>query len=238
MKNKLLFGIITVLLVSASLPGITRAQMMGNIVSSTTNSQTIQDEAAGKAILGKLQSNQTSCSNLTDDDFDKLGDYYMGQMMGSSHAAMDVLMTQRIGADNERLMHVALGKRLSGCDVSAVFPAQGAGFLPMMGMMGGWSTSYDGYQPNYLNSMMGNYFGYPNGYSMMGYGGFSSEWVGILWWVLIIVGAVLLIRWAIGQSRGHAGHRSETALDVLKGRYAKGDIDRKEFEEKKKDLTD
>lgn len=237
MKNKLLFGVISALLVSAALPGITRAQMMGNVVSSAANSQTAQDEAAGKAILEKLQSKQTSCSNLVDDDFDKLGDYYMGQMMGTSHSAMDTLMTQRIGADNERLMHVALGKRLSGCDTSAVFPTQGAGFLPMMGMMGGWSASYDGYQPNYINSMMGNYFGYPGGYSMMGYGGFSSGWAGLLWWVLIIIGTVLLIRWAVGQSRGHAGRSGETALDVLKGRYAKGEIDKKEFEEKKKDLS-
>ena len=161
----------------------------------------------------------------------------MGQMMGTSHSAMDTLMTQRIGADNERLMHIALGKRLSGCDTSAVFPVQGAGFLPMMGMMGGWSASSGGYQPNYFNSIMGN-FGYPSGYSMMGYGGFSSGWFGLLWWVLIIIGAVLFVRWAVGQPRGHAGHRGETALDVLKGRYAKGEIDKKEFEEKKRDLSD
>mgnify|MGYP003394690662 CR=1 FL=1 len=238
MKNKLLFVTVIAILFSVSLPGVTRAQMMGSAVSSAVTAQTVQDEAAGKAILDKLQSNQTSCSSLSDADFDKLGDYYMGRMMGTSHSAMDVLMTQRIGENNNQLMHIALGKRLSGCDTSAVFPTQGAGFLPMMGMMGGWSASYDGYQPNYINSMMGNYFGYPSGYSMMGYGGFSSGWVGILWWVLIIIGTVLFVRWAIGQSRGHAGHRGETALDVLKGRYAKGEIDKKEFEEKKKDLND
>lgn len=237
MKNKLLF-VLAIVLFSTSLPGITRAQMMGGVVSAPVNAQTVQDEATGKVILGKLQSKQTSCSNLVDDDFDKLGDYYMGQMMGASHSAMDTLMIQRIGADNERLMHVALGKRLSGCDTSAVFPTQGAGFLPMMGMMGGWSSSYDGYQPNYINSMMGNYFGYPGGYSMMGYGGFSSGWLGLLWWVLVIIGAVLFMRWAISQSHGHAGHRGETALDVLKSRYAKGEIDKREFEEKKKDLND
>ena len=237
MKKILLFGIVTAFILTVSLPVITRAQMMGNIGNSTTvNNQIIQEEAEGKAILGKLQSQQTSCSNLSDDNFEKLGDYFMGQMMGSSHSAMDALMTQRIGEDNNRLMHIALGKRFSGCDTSAVFPSQGASFLPMMGMMGGWSSSYDNYQPNNFNSMMGNY--YNNGYSMMGYGGFG--WLPmILWWTLIIIGIVLLIRWIINQSRNGSGNRGKTstALDTLKERYAKGEIDKKEFEEKKKDLT-
>ena len=234
MKKILLFGIVTAFILTVSLPVITRAQMMGNIGNSTTvNNQIIQEEAEGKAILGKLQSQQTSCANLSDDNFEKLGDYFMGQMMGSSHSAMDALMTQRIGEDNNRLMHIALGKRFSGCDTSAVFPSQGASFLPMMGMMGGWSSSYDNYQPNNFNSMMGNY--YNNGYSMMGYGGLG--WLPmILWWTLIIIGVVLLIRWITNQSRtGHG--KTSTALDVLKERYAKGEIDKKEFEEKKKDLT-
>jgi len=87
--------------------------------------------------------------------------------------------------------------------------------------------------------MMGNYFSYPGDYSMMGYGDFSSGWVGILWWVLIIVGAVLLVRWAVGQLRSQSGNQGKTALGILKDQYAKGEIDRKEFEEeKKKDLND
>lgn len=239
MKKIFLFVIFSALAITISLPVVTRAQMMGNIGNSTVvNNQIIQEEAEGKAILGKLQSQQTSCANLTDDNFEKLGDYFMGQMMGSSHSAMDALMTQRIGEDNNRLMHIALGKRFSGCNTSAVFPSQGESFLPMMGMMGGWSSSNsnNNYQPNNFNSMMGNY--YNNGYSMMGYGGIG--WIPmILWWTLIIVGIVLLIRWITNQSRTGSGNhgKTSTALDTLKDRYAKGEIDKKEFEEKKKDLT-
>ena len=81
--------------------------------------------------------------------------------------------------------------------------------------------------------MTGNYFG---GYPMMDYG---FGWISmILWWILIVMGIVLLVRWAAGRSETDSRNREKTALDVLKDRYAKGEIDKKEFEEKKKDLSD
>ena len=36
---------------------------------------------------------------------------------------------------------------------------------------------------------------------------------------------------------GHMGMRRSTALDVLEERYAKGEIQREEYLEKKKDIT-
>src|SRR3989338_2984739 len=168
---------------------------------SGAHGQITEDETAGKAILEKLQRKEVVCANLTDNDFNLLGDYYMGEMMGSSHKTMDKLMVERMGEQNERLMHMAMGKRFSGCDTSASFPSQGVGFLPMMG-----------------------------------YGGFG--WLPmILWWILIIVIVFLLVRWAVGGSRTIEGKHERTALDILKDRYAKGEIEKKEFEEKKKDLS-
>jgi len=37
-----------------------------------------------------------------------------------------------MGEEDERQMHIVMGKRLSGCDTKAQLPQSGAGFMPMM----------------------------------------------------------------------------------------------------------
>jgi len=72
-------------------------------------------------------------------------------------------------------------------------------------------------------------YGFGNGWSMgMGFG-----WIiGIL-----IIGAIIwLIIQSINRTNVNPQH-IKSALDILKERYAKGEIGKEEYEEKKKDLS-
>ena len=80
------------------------------------------------------------------------------------------------------------------------------------------------------------------GGSMMGWGGGGAGLVCggllmLLFWGVLIVGAVVGVRWLWDQGRPAAGRgREESSLEILKRRYARGEIGREEFELKKRDL--
>jgi len=80
-------------------------------------------------------------------------------------------------------------------------------------------------------------YGWGHGPWMMG--GYGMGWFGgifmLIFWIAVVIGIVFLIRWLVQSTRGGVGS-SESALEILKRRYAKGEIDKKEFEQKKKDL--
>lgn len=57
----------------------------------------------------------------------------------------------------------------------------------------------------------------------------------LVFWGAVIVGIVLGIRWLVTQ--GRESRASDPALDILRQRYARGDISKEEFEARKKDLA-
>ncbi len=76
----------------------------------------------------------------------------------------------------------------------------------------------------------------PGGYG--GYGG-GLMWIGpilgVLFVIAIILAIIFFVRFLVRQDR-RGGGREESALEILKRRYAKGDITKQEYEEKRKDL--
>ena len=60
----------------------------------------------------------------------------------------------------------------------------------------------------------------------------------ILFWVLIIAGVIFMTKWFLESNRKKDGSEinEKTALDILKKRYARGEIDQETFEQMKKDI--
>ncbi len=193
--------------------------------SSAADDHTAREEAEGKAVWEKFQAKQVACANLSEADFAALGEYFMGLMMGDSHAAMNQMMVSAMGEEGEEQMHVAMGKRLSGCDPSAVYPASGSGFMPMMNMWGPYGMMGGRYSPNGWWGM--------HGYS--GAWGWLQVLFSVFWWVFVVAFVVAAVKWIFGCRRGW--HRRSSAHEILGERYAKGEISKQEFEEKKRDLT-
>ena len=84
------------------------------------------------------------------------------------------------------------------------------------------------------------------GYTYGPYPG-PGAFLSILSWIILVILMIWIVRWAFGWHR-HRGpwtmmggpHNNpwmrNSALDLLKERYAKGEIEKAEFDQKKKDL--
>ena len=101
--------------------------------------------------------------------------------------------------------------------------------------------------PHLAFAQVGQYGGggWHMGPGMMG--DWGTGWFGMIFmlvfWVLVIVGLVFLVKWLFRASRGEnfqarGASSSSRALDILKERYARGEIDKEEFEAKKRDIME
>ena len=210
---------------------VANAQMMGEYgwtypwTSSSSEQQTSASDteaiAAGQALYQQLQSGQVQCNALTQNDFENLGEYFMQQVTGAGHPAMDAMISNMMGEEGNTAIHIAWGERYSGCNGNE---------------SGARSTPYN----NKNLTMMGYYNGYSGYNPMMSGWGFGFGWVfQMIFGILIAVAIIVLIVWIVKSARyGHRGMRyGGSALDILNERYAKGEIAKKEYEEKKKDLS-
>jgi putative membrane protein len=78
--------------------------------------------------------------------------------------------------------------------------------------------------------MMGNWYGW-------GFGGWWMILIMAVFWGLVIWGIVALIRRTNGVGGCGSSHQNtDSALEILKRRYAIGEVNKEEFEEKRKSL--
>jgi len=260
--------ILAILLFLSLMAGFIFAPIISFAVETMSESEidhTAREEAEGKEVFERLQSKEKKCEELKNDDFQVLGEYFMGQMTGTAHSAMNNMITQMHGEEGEKQMHIVMGARLSGCDTNVVINSKFSNFMPMMNtMMKGWSVrdiSQDEAERSFpfwynqtspeksqyigrcgaLNSMMNMMYGFGNN-NMMSWGGVGLTFgiIGlilmVLWWLFVVAAIVFLIKWIAKQFR-NGDSIQKSVLDILKERYARGEIDKKEFEEKKKDLS-
>lgn len=75
-----------------------------------------------------------------------------------------------------------------------------------------------------------NYDNYGNNGMMDGYG-----WIFMIIMMAFLFVVVLLLYRHLSHTTG-TGQNDGAALEILKNRYAKGEIEKKEFDEKRKDL--
>jgi putative membrane protein len=76
---------------------------------------------------------------------------------------------------------------------------------------------------------------------MNGFGGSMAFGGGIgmlIFWALVIGAVIVLVRWLSAKSSATdvPGTRRESPLDILRERYARGEIDKEEFEQRRRDL--
>ena len=60
----------------------------------------------------------------------------------------------------------------------------------------------------------------------------------IFWWILIIALILIVIRVAMRSGIKQSDGQDKSPLEILKKRYAKGEINKEEYEDRKNELTD
>jgi uncharacterized membrane protein len=150
------------------------------------------------------------CSQLTNGQLEEIGDYYMEQMHpGEAHELMDRMMGGE-GSESLKQVHINIARRLY-CNEN-VYVGYGMMSGGMMNMMRG--------------GMMGNY---PLSY------GYSNYGYGNVFWIVLLGAAIALFAYKYWVKTLRS---PETPLGILKKRFARGELTKKQFEDMKKDVEE
>lgn len=186
----------------------------------TANAATAQEERHGAAVLGQLEAGRVECGDLGPEQFEHIGDYAMGRLAGSTarHEAMDETMTRMMGSTAERQMHEAIGRRFSGCGGGRL----PEGFAQMMGAFGAMGVIGGGGP----GSMMGGgHWSELRGGDGDSDGPSAAATIGMMAVFVAAVAAAVL--WL-------SRRRPRGPLDTLQRRFAAGELNSAEYEERRR----
>jgi uncharacterized membrane protein len=151
---------------------------------------------------------------------EELGDSVMEKTIGNHdrHEQMDKMMGGD-GSASLTAMHQGIGYSFLTGNINDM------GMMGYGSMMNGLNKSKFGFRGG---NMMWN-----NGYGMMG---FDGGWIfGIIFFIFIVVLIGLVILFIV-KIFTKSNSNKDTPIDILKIRYAKGEISKEEFEKIKKDI--
>ena len=75
------------------------------------------------------------------------------------------------------------------------------------------------------------------GNSMLGMGGFGG-FIMVFFWVLIIIGTIIVVRSLTAGQLSTSSLKNRDPLEILKERYARGEIDTEEYASRRNALSD
>lgn len=103
--------------------------------------------------------------------------------------------------------------------------------LSGIGMMNGYGSMMGGYSMLSGNSMMS---GYGNQFDFGFH--FTGMIISLVTWTLIITTIILLVTWLVRDTNALADASGRSLDEVLKTRYARGEMTREQFEQTRRDL--
>ena len=142
------------------------------------------------SLAEELIKEKVSCSQLSDEQLEIIGEYYMEQMHpGELHELMD----ERMGGEGSaqlKNVHIALAKNFY-CGEHEMMSANMMNM--MMGRTAGFGSTTETFKTTGFRGMMGSGFG--AGMMGLGYGGVSL--FGLLYLLLLIALIVLAVLWIV-----------------------------------------
>lgn len=211
------------------LPAAAAVLVLVFAASAPARASVADEQRQGAALEQALHSGERGYDSLSNQEFELLGEYWMGRMLGSTrtHAAMNARMRQMMGAAGEERMHALMGQRAAARCAAADGGSAGAydecgwgamidghygdygdyDWGPMMGMMmGDWrqmdSDDWQGMMDRFSQTAAGT------GTSGSGDGGWETRDV-VLLALAIALGTLLVASLALwrpwSRPRGPAG---------------------------------